>query len=616
MKIIDLLKERSSLIYLGVLVIGIFLGWVIFGNNRMPVSSDGLHEGHVAEDHQSTVYTCAMHPQIRSDKPGNCPICGMELVPVQEDEDEGEDGDYTIKLTNAAMKIAEVSTSVIQKKAPYKEVYLPGKVMPDERRISKLTARFPGRIEKLHVNFTGQKVRKGQVLAQIYSPELVTAQKELFEAMKLRDTNPNYYQAVRNKLKLWDLTESQIDEITNSGEVEFYFDVLSPLSGTVTMRHVALGDYIKEGTALFEIIDLRHVWIMFDAYESDIPWIKLRDKIKFTIKSIPNEIFESTVTFIDPVINPQTRVAGVRAELNNPKDLLKPHMLASGILKTMLTDDGDQLIIPKSAILWTGKKAVVYVRTNDHDNMFQYTEITLGAEAGDYYVVREGLNEGDLVASNGVFKIDASAQLRGKRSMMNPEGGKASMAHDHGSMGSESQKSVPEVDHSGHDMKSKDQSEMEIIPAFQKQLTIVYKEYLNVKNAFVESNAKKVSGLAVEISKALDKTDMSLLKGEAHMVWMENLEAMNKSLEEIQGTTDLAGQRKSFAILSDALYKSISDFGIQTDKPVFYQYCPMAIDDQGAYWLSELKEIANPYFGDMMLRCGETRETIEFKLKL
>jgi Cu(I)/Ag(I) efflux system membrane fusion protein len=614
MKIIDQLKNRNTLIYLGVLIIGILLGWLFFGGGSAPAESGEIHEGHTVDEHKaSTVYTCAMHPQIRESKPGKCPICGMELVPLAEEEDDGEVGDYTVKLTNSAMKIAEVSTSVIQKAAPYKEVYLPGKVVPDERRISELTSRFPGRIEKLYVNFTGQKVKEGQILAQVYSPELVTAQKELFEAMKLKETNPNYYKAVRNKLKLWDLTETQIDNIANSGEVKFYFDVLSPLTGTVTMRHVALGDYIKEGAALFEIIDLSRVWVMFDAYESDIPWIKIGDKIKFTIKSIPSEEFESTVTFIDPVINPHTRVAGVRAELRNPKDLLKPQMLASGLLKTMLPGSGDQLIIPKSAILWTGKKAVVYVRTNDHDNMFLYTEISLGADAGEYYVVKEGLNEGDLVASNGVFKIDAAAQLKGERSMMNPEGGKQSMGGHAGmDMGGGDKKSATE-EHKGHETTASEGQKkmvMSVDENFKKQLGAVYSTQLNLKNEFVNSNSSKVTESASLVEGAIGNVDMSLVTGEMHNLWMGNMKVLNRSLDQIKSSDDIEEQRLAYADFIDELYKAIKMFGV-SGVTIYYQFCPMARDGKGAYWLSETEEIKNPYYGEAMLTCGETKEVIQ-----
>lgn len=150
-----------------------------------------------------------------------------------------------------------------------------GKVQADERNIAEITARFGGRIEQLFVNFTGQHVRKGEKLATIYSPELVTAQRELLEVLTFKERRPSLYKAVRNKLKLWDLTDKQISAIEEKGEPQFYFDVLSPISGTVILRHVAIGDYVKEGTALFKVVDLSKVWVMFDAYESDLPWIKL-----------------------------------------------------------------------------------------------------------------------------------------------------------------------------------------------------------------------------------------------------------------------------------------------------------------------------------------------------
>jgi membrane fusion protein, copper/silver efflux system len=604
---------HTSLSLAIIFVIGIIAGSLIFGGTD---SASGTNSGVAVgtDDHvPGSLWTCAMHPHLRLEEPGNCPICGMELIPVaSEEESDDDEGDYTVKLSNTAMKIAEVSTSLVERKSPYKEVYLPGKVMPDERRISELTSRFPGRIEKLYVNFTGQKVRKGQILAKIYSPELVTAQRELFEAMKFQESNPGYYKAARNKLKLWDLNEKQIDDIVNSGDVQFYFDVLSPLTGTVTMRMVSLGDYVKEGTSLFEIIDLSHVWVMFDAYENDIPWIKLKDKIKFRIKSIPDVVFESTVTFIDPVINPKSRVAGVRAELDNPKDLLKPEMLASGSLKTMLPGSGEQLLVPKSAVLWSGKKAVVYVLTNDHQNMFRFTEITLGADAGNAYVVLDGLNDGELVATNGVFKIDAAAQLKGEKSMMNPTGGKQSMGGMAGmDMGGDSKKESEEVDKPKEEAgMSSMEMEMMVDPKFKTQIADVVKAYLNLKEAFVATDSKQAAAESKAVKAAMEKVDMGLLKGDNHMMWMDMMKPINNALDGIISAKDIEGQRLAFADLSDGIYNSIKMFHV-SGLNVFYQFCPMARDGEGAYWLSLEKEIRNPYYGEAMLTCGETKETIK-----
>lgn len=397
---------------------GLFLGWLFFHSSGDEASHN--HEEHsVAEE---TVYTCSMHPQIKQNKPGLCPICAMDLVPVETGNSDGEHVDPNeIQMTESALALASVQTVIVKKGIPEKKIQLLGKVKADERKISELTARFGGRIEKLFINYTGQQVQKGQKLATIYSPELITAQKELLEAIKYKNSNPSFYKAVRSKLKLWNLSEKQINAIENSGEPKTYFNIRSPITGTVTKRHVAIGNYVKEGSALFEVIDLSKVWVMFDAYESDLSWIKNGDKIDFTIQSVPGEIYTGKVTHIDPFIDAQTRVAQVRVELNNPQQQLKPGMFTSGILISNTAENTNELLIPKSSILWTGKRAVVYVKIPERKTAsFIYREIVLGPEAGNLYVVRDGLSEGEEIAVNGVFKIDAAAQLAGKSSMMNP----------------------------------------------------------------------------------------------------------------------------------------------------------------------------------------------------
>ena len=265
-------------------------------------------------------------------------------------------------------------------------------VQPDERKISQLTARYGGRIEKLFVNFTGENVKKGQKLATIYSPELVTAQRELLEAISNKYNRTSMYKAARSKLQLWDLTEEQIDAIEEKGEPQLYFEVLSPISGTVTQRHVSLGDYLKEGKALFEVIDLTQVWIMFDAYESDLPWVSVGDNVKYSLQSIPGKSFTGKVTQIDPFINPNTRVTKVRVQQKNYNLSLKPGMFVNGIVESEQANITKEILIPKSSILWTGKRAVVYVKVSGRDHpSFIYREIELGPESGSFYVVGGGL---------------------------------------------------------------------------------------------------------------------------------------------------------------------------------------------------------------------------------
>lgn len=452
------IKKRDIGIVAITLVAGLFLGWLFFH------SSGASHEGqnHAnTEKAEETIWTCSMHPQIKQNKPGLCPICAMDLVPMTSLQSDGEYVDPNeIQMTDAALALASVQTTVVQKGMPEKTVQLLGKVKADERNIAELTARFGGRIEKLLVNYTGQNVVKGQKLGTIYSPELITAQKELLEAIKFKETTPTFYKSAKTKLKLWDLTDEQIQSVETGGEPQTYFEILSPISGTVTKRHVAIGDYIKEGSALFEVINLSKVWVMFDAYESDLPWIKVGDKMDFTIQSVPGKPFSGKVTFIDPFIDAKTRVAQVRVELNNSDLALKPEMFANGVLISQIAENTNELLIPKSAILWTGKRAVVYVKVSNRETAsFVYRELVLGPEAGNFYVVKEGLYEGETIAINGVFKIDAAAQLAGKTSMMNPEGGMASTSHNHGDMNMQNESGSKSItmqtnEHTNHKMEA------------------------------------------------------------------------------------------------------------------------------------------------------------------
>ena len=616
--------KQNIKIILPAIAIGLVFGWLFFHSSK----SEGktVQTTEMKTDENKTIWTCSMHPQIRMDHPGKCPICGMDLIPLQEDQgNETAVSPNEIRMTDNAIKLAEIQTMKVLKDYPDKEVYLLGKVKPDERNIAELTSRFGGRIEKLYVNFTGQDVKKGERLATIYSPALVTAQKELLEALEYRQGNPDFYNAVRNKLKLWDLTDVQIDNIEKKGEVQSYFDVLSPVTGTVTQRNIALGDYVKEGSALFQVIDLTRVWVMFEAYESDLPWIKKGDKVNFTIRSIPGKDFSGRISFIDAVIDPKIRVAHVRIDVQNPGLTLKPEMFADGVITSAIAGNKKDLMIPKTAVLWTGKRSVVYVKVPDRKQpSFMYREIMLGPSAGDFYVVDNGLKEGEEIAVNGVFRIDAAAQLAGKPSMMNPDGGKTSNGHNHSGMDMVSGSMNDQPTHKDADLsnkadvakirfevKSADNRRQEINPQFKKQLTLVYETYLPMKNAFVKSDPKEVSQTAKQVLEALNNVNMKLLEGKTHMIWMDQLKKLKENLEKMNGNSDIQQQRDAFASFNLIFHKAINDYGL-SGVTAFYQYCPMAFDGNGAYWISGSKEIANPYFGDVMLRCGETKEVLDY----
>ncbi|ALO17277.1 Cation efflux system protein CusB precursor [Salinivirga cyanobacteriivorans] len=610
--IIENIKQHYKTLSIAV-GIGIVLGvlfTLIFSSPNQSINTS-THQNtntstHQHEQEEPTTWTCSMHPQIKQEKPGDCPICGMDLIPLEKANsgDDNIDPDE-IMLTESAAKLADIQTTMVKKGNPSKTIFLQGKVEADERNIAELTARFGGRLEKLFVNFTGERVQKGQKLATIYSPELVTAQRELLEAVSLKENRPQIYKAAKAKLKLWDLSDAQISAIEEKGEPKLYFDILAPINGTVMKRHVAVGDYVKMGDPLFKVVNLSTVWVMFDAYEADLPWIEKGDNVEFAVEALPGKTFEAKVSFIDPFINPQVRTAKVRVEIRNPEDKLKPGMFVSGTLHSTIAAKSNQLLIPKSSILWTGKRSVVYVKIPERESpSFLYREIELGPEAGNFYVVASGLDEGEEIATNGVFKIDAAAQLEGKRSMMNPKGEKVSTGHDHDDMqmGSADEGKTKKTYTLPEDYSAPD--------AFQQQLTVVYHEYIDMKDAFVASDTQKVSNEAGQVKKVLDEVDMGLLDGDAHMKWMDHLEILNRTIETISKSGDLEEQRKTFSEFNLAFYKAVKTFGLEGVK-THYQYCPMANRDQGAYWFSNEEEIKNPYFGESMLKCGENREVFE-----
>jgi len=404
------------------LIMGLFLGWLLFHSS----GKNDIKAVQSAETANSKIWTCAMHPQIRMPQPGKCPICGMELIPLGQRSTSSVDP-ASIHLSKEAAQLANVLTSVVTKKAPLKEVRLYGKVQADERLFQSQVAHVPGRIERLAINFTGEQVIKGQVLAEIYSPELITAQQELLETVKTKQLQPELYEASREKLRQWKLTDEQISKIENSGVIQNNFDVLSNTSGTVTARRVNTGDHVSQGTVLFDIADLSKVWIMFDAYESDLEFLHKGEKLSFTLQALPGVDFTGHIIFIDPVIDPLTRVAKVRVETGNQSGKLKPEMFATGNVSSTLPEYRNNVVIPKSAVLWTGKRSVVYVKQpGSEEPVFKIREVELGPMLGESYVIINGLSEGEEIVTSGTFSVDAAAQLEGKPSMMNREGGKTS----------------------------------------------------------------------------------------------------------------------------------------------------------------------------------------------
>jgi Cu(I)/Ag(I) efflux system membrane fusion protein len=589
---------KKILIYVGILAIGLLLGWFLFGGS----SNNETNPNHDTIQETNKMWTCSMHPQIMQQEAGNCPICGMDLIPATSTS-EGLRVDQ-FKLTENAMALANIQTSVVGNgKIEDNTIKLSGKIAENEEANAVQVSYFSGRLEQLNVSFTGEEVQKGQLLATIYSPELYAAQQELIIAASLKVSQPALYKAVRNKLKLWKLSESQINKIEETGKVKENFPVYANVSGTVSEKLVAQGDYIKQGQPLLKIANLNTVWANFDVYENQIDLFKKGQDITITTNTSANKEFKGNVDFIDPVLDTRTRTIKLRVVLNNKSDVFKPGQFVEGKIKGLTSNKGQVLAIPSTAVLWTGERSVVYVKPNPDQPVFEMREITLGNQIGDNYEVLEGLNNGDEIVTNGAFTVDAAAQLQGKKSMMNKEGKRVMTGHE-GHLGME------ETASKNVEKYSKGSERVKVSVAFQNQLKAVFDDYIKLKDAFVKEDSNNVIIESKRLLDKLSKVEMKLVTDkEAQKHWMSLEKEIKIAATSILNTAKIKRQRNNFKSLSLGLTNAIEVFGI--NEKVYHQFCPMADNNNGAFWLSKEKKVINPYFGSVMLNCGEVKQVIE-----
>ncbi|MDG5768139.1 efflux RND transporter periplasmic adaptor subunit [Balneolales bacterium ANBcel1] len=609
------LTRNQILIGVGLVLAGLLLGWILFSGTA---DHDHDQDGHVhTHDHEMAgsaqngeeVWTCSMHPSVREDGPGQCPICGMDLIPASSEERED---DYSMVMTESAIQLANIQTVPVRYDTPVKEVTLPGRVKVDERRITNITTHFPGRIIEAKINFTGAVIRKGEPMATVYSPELVTAQRELLEAARQRDRNPRLYEAARQKFRLWEFSSEQIDAIIEHGGVQREMEILSPVDGIVLRRNVADEQYIAEGTIIYEVANLESLWVVLEAYEEDLGWISIGDEVSFTSRANPGDTRTATVSYIDPVVNPSSRTVGIRADIENADGRLKPDMLVSGKVRAELAEQ--KLMVPASSVLWTGPRSLVYIRDHSADvPRFEVREVELGPRAGDYFVIEDGVGEGEDVVFHGAFRIDSEFQLADRFSMMNREPGTGAVpVHNHGTMES---RDDPATNHNGHaDPADTEQDDHDLhehgdavdgaTDDFRDDFLTLLDHYLEGKEAFVASDFEGAREAFQRTADALESVGLHRMQGDAHMRWMDQHEAIEGHLEHILGADDIEGQREGFAMLSHILIEAVHNYEIPG--LLYHQYCPM-VDES---WLSSEEEIANPYDPNM-LRCGEVVERIE-----
>ena len=583
---------KQRILYLGIaLLAGLGLGYMLFNGGTSHSTSTEVHNHSAANPQQ---WTCSMHPQILQQEPGDCPICGMDLIPAESTASGLAPEQF--KMTPNALALANIQTSIVEGATTQGATQnLSGKISINEEQIAVQASYYAGRIERLFINYTGQEVQKGQVLATLYAPQLVAAQQELLTAAALKETQPQLYRAVRKKLQLWKLTDKEIEAIEVSGKVREYFPIRATVGGTVTALLGAEGDYLKEGQAIARVSNLNTLWANFDAYERQLSQFKVGQKIEIYTSAYPNKKVEGTISFIAPLLNNDTRTATLRATVKNNDKVLKPGMFVSGKITTAPSTT-KAVSIPASAVLWTGKRSLVYVKAAQDSPIFEMREVTLGQKNGAQVEIIEGLSIGEEIVTKGTFTVDAAAQLQGKKSMMNNTGGKTMTGHE-GHTGVQQNHDSPTA--------MKQTMKMNFSDSFQKDFKPVLLAYLKVKDALVASDAPQTVVSAKATLEALNAIPTSNLG----KMEQEHFNASVKMLETIAAKTNLNNQRSHFVLLNEHLVALLSAFST-LENTLYVQQCPMANNNQGAVWLSIEKDIRNPYFGAAMLKCGSTIKSL------
>lgn len=598
------------------------------------------HEHANAEASTPTQYTCSMHPAIRlSDSSAKCPICFMALIPVEENA--GSRSPTQLTLSESARAMSKIETAEVVEFFPTSKIQLYGKLVYDETSIARLSAYFPGRLNRLFVNYVGVPVNAGDHLAELYSPELIAAFAELRQAKQssmnssmksefIRETAELTLLAAREKLRLFGMTQEQIDGI-ESGEMDSEsLTIYSPIKGVVTQLQTREGDYLDTGDPIATVSDLSRLWLDIEAYESQLPMLRWGLPVTFTVEAHPGKVFEGRISFIEPIIDNQTRTAAVRVAIDNTDMRLKPGMFASVIVEAKINADGvvpsnelagkwvspmhptivnDEqgkcdicgmdmvraeslgivgdpnqsvmpMVIPRSAVLFTGKRSIVYVQAPDQDEpTYEGRIVDIGGRAGEFYTIRSGLAKGEQVVVHGAFRIDSAMQILAKPSMMNQ----------------------PESDDPESD-KSRTVSQ-----EFIESLSPIYNVYLDAQERLADDNYAGFIDSTLSIETALKGVHEHVLLGDQ----LERWRSAKRKLSSQSTISNIDQARIFFEQMSLAVLDLQEVFGHAESETLFTAFCPMAFDFEGAQWIQRGDQINNPYFGSEMLRCGDIQSSHE-----
>ena len=586
------MRSISSLKILAVATLAGALGWYAARHWPAPTPGSAVASGAARRVHH---YQCSMHPQIKSDHPGRCTICGMELSPILEGARGFDVGEGMVLLPSNSVQVIHVQTGLVTRRPLRRAFRFAGIIEDNDARHRVISALVDGRIDRLFVNFVGAEVHRGQPLATLYSPTLLLAEREylvLHEQLRRGDApalaaeRGRMFEAAAQRLRRLGLSEAQISKLPGKAAEEIHTELEVPVSGTVVARNVYEGQYVKEGEKLFEIADFSTMWFLFDAYEGDLVWLKPGQKVSVTTPAVPGKLFSGIIGFIDPSIRELTRSAKVRVELSNPlleeggreRRELYHKLYAEAMVQT---DIPEVLAVVRCAVLSPGPAALVYVDRGG--GSYEQRRVKLGRAGDDDWEIISGLQPGERVVTSGNMLIDAQAQLNAGSAPLVPDASAAAPSADG--------------------------------PIVTLQLDAAG---LKAVNTFLVSASAVAEALAADRLADFNRHRSALLESVRALrevlgrepSWAPALGRV-EAAARFELAADLAGARHVFVPFSLAAADLAGSLRRQPEfsRLKIYQ-CPMlkrAVPGAPAVgrWLQTQEPLRNPFFGSEMLDCGE-----------
>ena len=587
-------------------VVAFALGAWIFGDRDQATNghahdrAEETHSGTQKNHQDPSTWTCSMHPQIQAPEPGKCPICGMDLIPVESDNSLGADESRSlVTLSKSAKERAKIRTTPVRRLTQGGTLArLLGRVDYDETSIRRVTAWTGGRIDHLMVAVTGQRIKAGQVIARLYSPEIYGAHQDLINVSKqlkrLQNASDSAkaagraaIEASRSRLRLLGVPPDEVAAMERANTPQESVGIRTPFSGTVIERLATEGSYVKTGQGLYRVANLKKLWVQLDAYESDLPLLQVGQTVSLLVEALPGEIFTGRVAFVDPVLNRNTRTARVRVEVRNHSGKLKPGLFVEATIEGKGHEKEQQpLVIPATAPLFTGQRQLVYVEVEGREKpTYSPRVVRLGSRIGELYPVISGLTEGERVVTHGAFTLDADLQIRGGNSML----------------------SLP-----GDNERGKDQEVLKTPAKLKLAMRTLFESYLAIHDGLSSDDFKAAYMAAAQLKKNVRSISRRAAGATRFASAFQPISRHILSHLEDFGPKATASQmRTAFKDLSLDVSTVLRIFGNPTTTPVRVAFCPMALDGDGAQWVQAAAVIENPYFGAAMHSCGEVHHTVE-----